>query len=162
MKTVMNSSIQSPICLICACKFPYVSSRKENDINWRMPFEATSARDKRILRFMNQRRADVESMFGLETYLENYGCIQKNNVHLADDEYIHEFDDWLLTIPFADESADATFDVDIVCCPEDRKCSNVSCRATSKRVCHKCEVPICKDCEVNLIEPWDIFKGTVA
>ena len=70
---------------------------------------------------MNQRRTDVESMFGLETYLENYGCIQKNNVHLADDEYIHEFDDWLLTIPFADESDDATFDVDIVCCPEDRK-----------------------------------------
>ena len=102
MKTISTSSIQSPICLICACKFPYVSSRKENDINWRMPFEATSVKDKRILRFMNQRRADVESMFGLETYLENYGCIQKKKVHLADDEYIEEFDDWLLTIPFAE------------------------------------------------------------
>ena len=111
---------------------------------------------------MNQRKADVESMFGLETYLENYGCIQKNKVELGDEQHIHEFDDWLLTIPFASQIDVETIDVDIVCCPEDRRCSNVKCGANGKKVCHQCEVPICKECEACLLEPWDIFKGTVA
>ena len=35
METISESAIQSPICFICACKFPYVAARKENDISWR-------------------------------------------------------------------------------------------------------------------------------
>ena len=132
MTTITKSFIQSPICLICACKFPHVSSREENDINWRLPFEAISIHDMRIQRSMNQRRTDVESMFGLETYLENYGCIQKIKVKLGDEEHLHEFDDWILTIPFASENDDETCNLDIVCCPEDRKCSKQECGAKDK------------------------------
>ena len=63
-------------------------------------------------------------MFGLDTYLENYGTIQKGKVHLGDEMYAEEFDDWLVTIPFASPNTEETEDLDILCCPEDKRCTN--------------------------------------
>ena len=87
MDTISNSEIQSPICFVCACKFPYVSAREVNDITWVKPFTTVSDEDKRIKHFLQKEHPDVEHMFGLQTYLENRGTIQKGKVHLGIENY---------------------------------------------------------------------------
>ena len=56
------------------------------------------------------------------------------NLNLA----VEEFDDWYMDIPFRDG------DVRIVCCPEDRICSE-TCLA-GRRLCQSCQVPVCTTC----------------
>ena len=159
MDTISESAIQSPICFICACKFPYVAARKENEISWKKPFLPVSPKDKRIKSFLQKDPSDVEQMLGLDTYLENYGTIQEGKVHLDAEEHIHEFDGWLVAIPFAVGDEENTLDVNILCCPEDKRCTNSRCMAKQRRICEHCEVPICKECATVLEEPWDIFDG---
>ena len=67
-------------------------------------------------------------MFGLETYLENYGTIQKGKVHLGGENYREEFEDWMMTIPFAVGDGKETLDVEILCCPEDKRCTSPAAR----------------------------------
>ena len=90
MDTICNSEIQSPICFVCACKFPYVSAREVNDIKRVKPFTTVSDEDKRIKHFLQKDHLDVEHMFGLQTYLEKYGTIQKGKVDLSSDTYRKE------------------------------------------------------------------------
>ena len=159
---MQKSQIRSPICLICACKFPFVSSREVNEINWMKPFSAVSSADPRIHFFMGLSAFHTRYMFGLDEYLENYGTIQKRKVHLGDDAYRSEFGAWLLTTPFSYDASSATWNVDIVCCPADRKCANWRCGAKTKKVCAECEVPICRGCEASLASPFDILLyGTI-
>ena len=115
MDAICNNDIQSPICFVCACKFPYVSAREVNDIKWVKPFTTVSKEDKRITHFLQKERDDVEHMFGLQTYLENYGTIQKGKVHLGSENCREDFDDWLMTIPFAVGDGKQTLDVEILC-----------------------------------------------
>ena len=68
-------------------------------------------------------------MFGLQTYLEKCGTIQKGEVHLGSENYTEEFDDWLMTIPFAVGDGKETLDVEILCCPEDKCCTTAECTA---------------------------------
>ena len=109
------------------------------------PFTAVSAEDKRIKYFLPQEHSDVEQMLGLHTYLENYGTIQKGKVHLGDEKYREEFDDWLVTIPFAVENVQETMDVDILCCRKTKRCTSSRYMANRRGVCEQCEVPLCKD-----------------
>ena len=94
-----------------------------------------SASDKRIQSFLRKAHSDVEQMFGLATYLEDYGTIQEGKVHLEAEEHRHEFDDWLVTIPFAVGDEENTLDVNILCCPEDKRCTNSKCMANQRMVC---------------------------
>ena len=66
MSVIKNSAIEAPMCFICACKFPYVSSRSKIEINLRKPFEPVSDRDPRIQSFMTWPHDEVKVMFGLE------------------------------------------------------------------------------------------------
>ena len=75
------------------------------------------------------------------------------------EENRHEFDDWLVTIPFAVGVGKETLDVDILCCPEDKRCTNSKCMQNQRRVCEQCEVPLCSECAGVVDEPWDIFDG---
>ena len=134
---------------ICACKFPYVSCRTKNEINWRKPFQPVSKTDPRIETFLTRTYDEVESMFSLEEYLQNYGEIQRQKVHLSD--HLDEFDDWLLTVPFAVPDSADTVDMEIICCPEDRRCTAKRCRARRKTVCPDCEIPVCQECEDSLL-----------
>jgi len=72
MAFVQGNAIQSPMCFICACKFPYVASREENDISWVKPCTLVSEEDQRVKIFFDKEYIDVINMFGLTTYLENY------------------------------------------------------------------------------------------
>ena len=35
---VQGTNLQSPVCFLCACSFPYVRGRQGNAINWHTPF----------------------------------------------------------------------------------------------------------------------------
>ena len=119
-----------------------------------------SADDKRIKSFLGKEYYDVEQMFGLHTHLDNYGTIQKGKVNLGAEENRHEFDDGLVAIPFAVGDGESTLDVDILCCPVDKRCTNSKkCVANQRRVCEHCEVPLCKDCATVVEQPWGIFGG---
>ena len=120
MDTISGSEIQSPICFVCACKFSYVSAREVNDIKWVKPSTTVSKEDKRIKHFLQKEHHDVEHMFGLQTYLENYATIQKGKVHLGGETCREDFDDWLMTTPSAVGDGRQTLDVEILCCPEDK------------------------------------------
>ena len=150
MRAIECSAIEAPMCFICACKFPYVSSRTKNEINWRKPFMQVSEKDSRIKTFMTWQYDEVQYMFGLDEYLENYGEIQQNKVHLGDAKHLHEFEDWVLTVPFAERNSANTVDLEIICCPEDRRCSRKRCGARGNTVCAECEIPICQECENSL------------
>ena len=97
-------------------------------------------------------------VLGLEEYLENYGGIQRNKVHLRN--HLEEFEDWVLIVPFAECNGTDTIDLKIICCPEDRRCIGKRCHASRKTVCPHCEIPICQDCENSLLRPGNIFKET--
>ena len=60
-------------------------------------------------------------------------------------------------MPFAEEKGAGTVDMEIICCPEDRRCMRKSCRARRKTVCVDCEVPICNECEESLQRSGNIF-----
>ena len=75
MSAIKGDNIQAPMCFVCACKFPFVASRKRNDINWRQPFHSAGKKDRRIDKFVNLTREEVEYGFGLDQYLEDYGMI---------------------------------------------------------------------------------------
>ena len=98
-------------------------------------------------------------MFGLEEHLENYGEIQRKKVHLRDN--LDEFEDWLLTVPFPARTSSDTEELEIICCPEDRRCAAKCCRARRKTVCPNCEIPICQECESSLLRPRDEFNDTL-
>ena len=155
MRAIECSAIEAPMCFICACKFPYVSSRTKNEINWRKPFMQVSEKDSRIKTFMTWQYDEVQYMFGLDEYLENYGEIQQNKVHLGDAKHLHEFEDWVLTVPFAERNSANTVDLEIICCPEDRRCSRKRCGARGNTVCAECEIPICQECENSLEKTSD-------
>ena len=63
-----------------------------------------SEKNSRIKTFMTWQYDEVQYMFGLDEYLENYGEIQQNKVHLGDAKHLHEFEDWVLTVPFAEKN----------------------------------------------------------
>ena len=77
---------------------------------------------------------------GLDKYLEAYGQLD-GCATLR--EHLEEFDDWQLTVPFASGS------IRILCCPEDRQCSQDGC-LQGKIVCQDCELPLCSECAASL------------
>ena len=79
-------------------------------------------------------------------------------MHLSD--HLDEFEDWVLTVPFAERNSADTVDLEIICCPEDRRCTGKRCRARRKTVCPDCEIPICQECESSLERTSDWVKDT--
>ena len=61
------------------------------------------------------------------------------NVHLNEDH--EEFADWHVRVRFKKD------DANVLCCPEDMKCSRVGGKAHSKLdCCEDCLAPVCKEC----------------
>ena len=57
---------------------------------------------------------------------------------------MEEFD-WRLTVNFEQGP------LDIVCCPEDRQCSDLACLERDT-CCQKCHVPVCDECQASFNE----------
>jgi hypothetical protein len=108
---------------------------------------------------MNWERDETKYMFSLEEYLSNYGEIHRRKVHLQD--HLDEFEDFRLTVPFAKRDSADTVDLNIVCCPEDRRCAAKRCRAATQTVCPDCEIPFCQEYEASLKGSGDDFEDTL-
>jgi hypothetical protein len=132
-----SENLSALMCFTCARVLPRDKQDLTSEIHWRKPFDGRS--------FARMDADATESTIGLKTYLAEYGQIpappnlvgeqQCSPQDLAD--YMHEFQDWKLTVPFSCGG------VDVLCCPEDRKCEsdhNVG------ELCKECEIPICNEC----------------
>jgi hypothetical protein len=134
-----NNNIQAPICFLCACIYPYVSTQKINAISWKMPCERKGM-------FFMFTPAEAKEHFSLDSYLRRYGGGPRRLPDLT--RHMHEFEDWYIDVPFENEDA-----VRILCCPEDRDCSEACLRGSV--LCPDCKVPVCRDCVscVFAVEP---------
>ena len=78
-----------------------------------------------------------------EKFLERYGQCEVDGPDLR--QWPEEFTDWKLTVPFADGA------MEILCCPEDRRCEKPGC-CDGSVVCDTCEVPLCLSCANCLLQ----------
>jgi hypothetical protein len=105
-----GDNIQSLICFLCACEYPYRRQDSETSaqITWQQPCNNPGE-------FFTYRRADAEYHFSLESYLQKYAQDPLGFYDLR--RHLDDFDDWVADVPFAQEY------VRIICCPEDRSMS---------------------------------------
>ena len=130
--SLADDKIDSLVCFACARRFPYVSSFRRNEINWKSPKEKDCF-------FLGMDAATLENILGFRTYLKKYGrCPGRGMPNLTED--MQEFDDWLLTIDIGDKS------IPILCCSEDLACDTGAC-TKSGACCTKCKLPVCNACE---------------
>lgn len=137
VQAVGDNQIESLICFCCARRYPYMAARASierdnNEVTWITPLSEVGADT-----FCNMSREDTISTLGFRKYLQRYGHCEKQGPNL--NEQLHEFEDWQLKVPFKDG------DVDILCCPKDRACSDDAC-IQSSTCCDKCRLPICREC----------------
>ena len=135
-EAMAGDNIQSLICFLCACEYPYRRQDSETSaqITWQQPCNNPSL-------FLTYSRADAEYHFSLESYLQKYAQDPLGFYDLR--RHLDDFDDWVADVPFAQEY------VRIICCPEDRTCTSAACRS-SLRLCQHCSVPVCKMCRAPM------------
>ena len=95
--------------------------------------------------FCGLDRDKAEELFGLETYLLEYGRCADQSADLTLPEPMQELKEWKLRVEFTAEP------LDILCCPEDRDCSVPGCLGEGiARCCPRCRMPLCHECETEL------------
>ena len=114
-----DENVNALICFSCARRFPYLSSRSVNDIEWvRLTSSVTTTGQQPEQvehRFCGMTASQTESIFGLQTYIGRYGkCPGEGMPDLSSN--MHEFEDWQLNVPLNGRV------VEILCCPEDQRC----------------------------------------
>ena len=82
----------------------------------------------------------AREQFSLAAYMANYGACGNGSPDLRGPQAQEEFKEWVRSVPFPTER------LQILCCPEDRWCSDRMCMA-SPHLCAECWVPICELCE---------------
>jgi len=111
-----ENNLCAPMCFSCARVLPYdqyyvdcVSNEETSQqptIQWRKVME----RD----RFCNMTKNETQAAIGMDSYIKEYG----QSPDLTTSTAQKELSAWTLSVPFEAGS------VDILCCPEDRKCTN--------------------------------------
>ena len=146
-KATHETGIQAPICFLCGCIHLYKDvlpeHRRSNQhnktaskIQWRTPL--CNDNDS----FFNLTREQTQEQYGLSTYLEKYNSDKGGYLNLT--TAVEEFKDWTIDIPFTGG------DVRIICCPEDRMCSDTCLKG--KHLCAECQTPICTICQLYLMK----------
>ena len=138
---VNDSSVCSLICWCCARRFPYVGSRRANEIRWqRVLGQAPAQRlGSTCLTFAGIPLQRAAHVFGVDAYDRRYGRVEGE----CEASYLcrySELREWSLVVKDGGE------DVEILCCPEDRRCVSPLCRRT-RTLCLQCELPLCRECE---------------
>ena len=128
-----GDNIQALICFMCACVHPYRAREHFPPVSW--------CKAKDIFGLYGEE--DTERMFGLNTYLANYGADPAGYYDLR--RHMAEFDDWYLDVPFGAKQ------IRVMCCPEDRICSDKAC-VQGKMICAQCEVPLCAQCRDDVYQ----------
>ena len=98
-------------------------------------------------KFCGMTRQQTLEAIGMPAYVEKYGKL-KDGPDLTTSSAQKDLSKWRLTVPFAAGS------LDVICCPEDRRCSDTAEWSEGNSydvpaehaVCEKCELPVCKEC----------------
>ena len=125
-----GNRVEALICFFCACIYPHMQGQRNQNIEYHSPLD----KEKKL--FFQWEKKDAQHLLSLETYLQKYGKDIDGFFDL--EHHRHEFDDWLVNIPFKDGS------VQVLCCPEDRRCSPACLEGDV--LCPECEVPVCNPC----------------
>ena len=93
--------------------------------------------------FLGMSQQTTEALFGLETYLQKYGCCEVDGPDLR--QHLEDFDDWVMDVQFPAGSTR------VLCCPEDRKCLDPECSrgARGSVCCAQCSLPLCNECDLS-------------
>ena len=76
----------------------------------------------------------------METYIRRYGRCEGSETDLTRPEPLRELEEWKLRVEFTEHP------LSIVCCPEDRECSDEQCASgPTTRCCRKCRLPLCRE-----------------
>ena len=148
-----GDNIQSLICGICACQYPFVQSRSVNEISYVKPFKANPSNPRFIDSCFGRNRIDTYDSLGLDQYIADYG--RKTNAVERD------YSDWILKIPFTSEQGWCD-KVAILCCPEDWKCIHACEKREGKSVCSDCEIPVCAACSSELEQDGYSYQDFVS
>ena len=146
-----EEALESLVCFTCARRFPYVAqpAGTTKKIGWKHALEIKSNKERAFGTFLGMSRCDTERTIGLTKFLDDYGNCEGEGPDLK--KHMEDFDDWQTRILFPDGP------VDVLCCPEDRKCSDEAC-LQKQQCCSKCRVPVCTEC---MGEPCVIYHRTV-
>eukprot|EP00959_Pyramimonas_sp_CCMP1952_P086115 1801211-Pyramimonas_sp.AAC.1 len=107
----------SPMCFLCACTFPWVESRRGNQIAWEHPFKAAVGDRTLVIRFGDWTMTEVQARFSVDAYLRDYRREPGNSALDLEEAWFREdFTDWLATV------STPCGKVRILCCPEDQRC----------------------------------------
>ena len=104
-KSLEANNISCLLCFVCARKYPYVRSSRNQDVGWVQPVDAKNET------IFGQSVADVEESLGMKTFRQKY--VEKET-DFAREEMNAELEAWACQVDFAAVS------VQLVCCPEDK------------------------------------------
>ncbi|CAK9094318.1 unnamed protein product [Durusdinium trenchii] len=135
-----GSKVEALVCFCCGGVHPYVEEvAAKGNINWHRPLQRDESDGQ--LYFLEQPLQVIESLLGLQTYLNRYNAVEpRPQVKLTDHE---TFEDWRLKLPELEDGM-------LLCCPDHHCCQEHS--AQPKALCEKCWLPICNDCLGHLSE----------
>ena len=132
--TLSDATTEALVCVSCACVFPRVDTQRRHRIGW----APAMVKDK-FLGYLSAE--ETKDIYGHEQYLSRYGSLE-NGPNLIASPFKESLQSWSLKVPFQKGG------VQILCCPEDRKCE--VCSPDCETLCDQCEVPLCKRCEQSL------------
>ena len=146
-KATQRKSIASPICFVCACTFPWVRSRRGNQISWEQPFKAAPGNPSVVSHFGGWTMSEVQVRFSVDAYMRDYQSEPGNGALDLDRDAWggKDFDDWFVAVPTS------RGEVKILCCPEDQLCHK-GC-VEKGAACPECSVPLCAECKVEVDTP---------
>ena len=128
-----GNNISCLLCFVCARKYPYVRSSRNQEVGWVQPV------DRKNETIFGQSLGAVEKLLGMKVFRKKY--VDKET-EFARQEMTAELEAWACQVDFAAAS------VQLVCCPEDKICHK-RCRPES--LCSQCWVPLCRSCKGDLV-----------
>ena len=144
------------ICFVCARrKIMYANDEKSCSKCYGVPGRCDAGGCRRGLirmlpalqgdKFLHMNKEMTEFKLGLETYMTAHEDVASLHTPEARDDLKH----WTAMIPFSDGA------VCIMCCPEDRECTELHAHEDEEgrvHLCAECFVPVCRDCEKEVVD----------
>ena len=124
--TLTMPDLQELVCFLCARRYPYVPNASNQTITWRSLHE-----DGNILRC---KQFETLLALSLEGYRSTYMVQSPLEVQATMRE---ELEEWACQFHCGD------MDIDVLCCPEDKRCVQ---NCGPRHACRQCEAPICVSC----------------
>ena len=118
--------LQELVCFVCARRYPYVPNASNQKISWRSLHE-----DGDILRC---KHFETLLALSVEGYRSTYMVQSPLEVQATMRE---ELEEWACQFQCGE------MNIDILCCPEDKRCLR---KCGPREACRQCEAPICASC----------------